>query len=189
MRTFLAILLFLAATAATAKGVFLNGVNIDGVFNQKFENVTVTIDDKGNVLITAKDYEVQAAQATPATGRLPLIKRYFLVSETSTAGAAQYTIDVFVNSVWIKRISPTDTQAVAEVTRHLKKGRNTVSFTATKVLTEGRKSFSPTEFIKIYIGEGNMGGNNVMIDNPLVEYQRDASETQNFADEFVIEGK
>jgi hypothetical protein len=34
-----------------------------------------------------------------------------------------------------------------------------------------------------------MGGNNVMIDNPLLEYKRDASEMQNFADEFVIEGK
>lgn len=180
--------------AAVAKGsVFLNGVNIDGVTNQKFENVTVVIDEKGNVLILAKGYEVQTAPTTPEPQKPaqagPVSKRYFLVSETSAPGLAQYDIDVFVNSVWIKRVSSNDAQAVAEITRHLKKGKNSVHFTATKTLAEARKSASPQHYVKIYIGEGNMGGNNVMIDNPLLEYRRDASELQNFADEFVIEGK
>lgn len=198
MRTYLATMAFLVtallADGAMAKGVFLNGVNIDGVLNQKFENVTVAIDDKGNVLITAKGYEVQAAQpaprpTTPAVDPGPVSKRYFLVSETSAPPLAQYDIDVFVNSVWIKRVSSADVQVVAEITRHLKKGKNSVHFTATKVLGDGRKSAAPTHFVKIYIGEGNMGGNNVMIDNALLEYKRDASEMQNFADEFSIEGK
>jgi hypothetical protein len=197
MRTYLVAALVVGATlseGALAKGVFLSGVNIDGVVNQKFENVTVAIDDKGNVLITAKGYEVQTQAPKPAVPVAPadagpVTKRYFLVSETNAPGLAQYDIDVFVNSVWIKRVSSTDTQAVAEITRHLKKGRNTVHFTATKVLSEGRKSASPSHFVKIYIGEGNMGGNNVMIDNALLEYKRDASEMQNFADELVIEGK
>ncbi len=196
MRSYLVLPLLLFATTASAKGVFLNGVNIDGVVNQKFENVTVVIDDKGNVLIAAKGYEVQAVppKTSPATSAVapgPVTKRYFLVSEIAGPGMAQYDIDVFVNSVWIKRFSSSDPQAqtVAEITRHLHKGKNTVHFTATKVMGEQRKSASPQHYIKIYIGEGNMGGNNVMIDNPLLEYKRDASETQNFADEFVIEGK
>ena len=61
--------------------------------------------------------------------------------------------------------------------------------TATKVASAERKSASPQHYVKIYIGEGNMGGNNVMLNEALVEYKRDASETQNFADEFVIGGK
>ena len=187
--------LFFADAALAAKGsVFLNGVNIDGVTNQKFENVTVTIDEKGNVLITAKGYEVQTqtpktTATTPAPAAGPVSKRYFLVSETSALGMAQYDIDVFVNSVWIKRVTSNDPQTVIELTRHLKKGKNSVHFTATKNLSEARKSASPSHFVKIYIGEGNMGGNNVMIDNALLEYKRDASEVQNFADEFVIEGR
>ena len=202
MRTYLLFVLVVASlfaglradAAGPAKGVFLNGVNIDGVVNQKFENVTVTIDDKGNVLITAKGYEVQTqvpkpVPVAPAVDAGPVTKRYFLVSETAVPGLAQYDIDVFVNSVWIKRVSSNDAQAVAEITRHLKKGKNAVHFTATKVLSEGRKSASPAHFVKIYIGEGNMGGNNVMIDNALLEYKRDASEMQNFADEFVVEGR
>lgn len=182
-----------APAAAAVKGsVFLNGVNIDGVTNQKFENVTVVIDEKGNLLILAKGYEVQTAPTPKPANPVPagpVSKRYFLVSETSAPGLAQYDIDVFVNSVWIKRVSSNDAQAVTEITRHLKKGKNSVHFTATKILAEARKSASPQHYVKIYIGEGNMGGNNVMIDNPLLEYRRDASEMQSFADEFVIEGK
>lgn len=196
MRTYLAVLAFflpsLWADTAQAKGVFLNGVNIDGVLNQKFDNVSVTIDEKGNVLITAKGYEVQAAKpavATPEVNPGPLTKRYFLVSETSAPPLAQYDIDVFVNSVWIKRVLSAEPQVVAEITRYLKKGKNTVHFTATKTLGDARKSVSPSHFVKIYIGEGDMGGNNVMIDNPLLEYVWNASETQAFADELVIEGK
>lgn len=185
----------LAAAPAQAKGsVFLNGVNIDGVTNQKFENVTVTIDDKGNVLITAKGYEVQAQTpapkpAVPAADAGPVTKRYFLVSETAGPGMAQYDVDVFVNSTWIKRVSSNDLQAVVEVSRWMRKGKNTVHFAATKVLGAERKSSSPAHYLKIYIGEGNMGGNNVMIDNALIEYKRDASEMGNFADELVIEGR
>jgi hypothetical protein len=194
MRTHLLVVLSLiAAPAEAAKSVFLNGVNIDSVTNQKFDNVTVVIDDKGNVLITAKGYEVQAQPTKPPVGPAvdagPVSKRYFLVSETAGVGLAQYEIDVFVNSVWIKRVSSNDPQAVAEITRHMKKGKNTVHFTATKVMGAERKSASPAHYVKIYIGEGNMGGNNVMIDNPLLEYKRDASETQNFADERVVEGR
>lgn len=183
------------ASPALAKGsVFLNGVNIDGVVNQKFDNVTVTIDDKGNVLITAKGYEVQAQTATakatpPVADAGPVTKRYFLVSETSGPGLAQYDIDVFVNSTWIKRVSSNDLQAVVEMSRWMKKGKNTVHFAATKVMGAERKSSSPAHYLKIYIGEGNMGGNNVMIDNALIEYKRDASELGNFADELVIEGR
>lgn len=185
----------LVAAPASAKGsVFLNGVNIDGVVNQKFENVTVTIDDKGNLLITAKGYEIQATTPvvkppTPAVDAGPVTKRYFLVSETAGLGLAQYDIDVFINSTWIKRISSNDPQAVVDISRWMKKGKNTVHFAATKVMGAERKSSSPAHYLKIYIGEGNMGGNNVMIDNALIEYKRDASEMGNFADELPIEGR
>ncbi|MBI1946974.1 MAG: hypothetical protein HYS27_14860 [Deltaproteobacteria bacterium] len=185
----------LVAAPASAKGsVFLNGVNIDGVVNQKFENVTVTIDDKGNLLITAKGYEIQATTpavkpAVPAVDAGPVTKRYFLVSETAGLGLAQYDIDVFINSTWIKRVSSNDPQAVVDISRWMKKGKNTVHFAATKVMGAERKSSSPAHYLKIYIGEGNMGGNNVMIDNALIEYKRDASEMGNFADELPIEGR
>jgi hypothetical protein len=184
----------LGGAPAGGRNVFLNGVNIDGVTNQKFENATVVIDEKGNVLIQVKGYEVQAVPPTPkpptpAVDLGPVTRRYFLVSETNGPGLAQYDVDVFVNSVWIKRVSSNDPQNVVEISRHMKKGKNSIHFTATKVVTDIRKSASPQHYIKLYIGEGNMGGNNVMIDNPLLEYKRDASEMQAFSDDFTVEGR
>lgn len=175
--------------------VFLNGVNIDGVTGQTFENCTVTIDEKGNVLIVAKGYEVQAttpkpkpAQLTPVTTE-PVTKRYFLVSEQNVAGMTQYDIDVFINSVWVKRLSNDEPQVVLEVSKHMHKGKNTVHFTATKNTKEPRKSATAAHFFTVHVGEGNMGGNNVMIDNSLLEYTRTAAEMASFDDDFFIVGR
>src|SRR5512133_823644 len=84
-----------ATPAAGAPSVTLNGVNIDGVTGQRFENCTVVIDERGNVHITAKGYAVKPlgedgatrpgprtaadARATPAQGKLS--RRYFIATE------------------------------------------------------------------------------------------------------------
>lgn len=180
-------------SAALAASVFLNGVNIDGVTGQKFENVTVVIDDNGNVLITAKGYQVQttgpSTPQAPAADAGPVTRRYFLVSESNAPGMPQYDVDVFVNAVWIKRISHEDPQTVLEIGRHLKKGKNVIHFTATKNLGSARRSTSPQHYLKIIVGEGNVGGNNVMIDNAIIEYTRTAAETKNFSDEYTVTGR
>ena len=54
-----------ATPAAGAPSVTLNGVNIDGVTGQRFENCTVVIDEQGNVHIEAKGYAVKGAAAEP----------------------------------------------------------------------------------------------------------------------------
>ena len=184
-----------AAPSIAASAVFLNGVNIDGVTGQTFENCTVTIDDKGNVHIVAKGYEVQSTAPKPkpaaaaTTTAEPVTKRFFLVSEQNVTGMAQYDIDVFINSTWVKRIGADEPQVVLEISKHLHKGKNSVHFTATKNLKEPRKSTTPAHYVKVHIGEGNMGGNNVMIDNGLLEYTRTAAELQNFDEDFVVTGR
>src|SRR5512145_2615325 len=104
--TLLAAAVVCAAAPASA-AVYLNGVNIDGVVGQRFDNCTVVIDERGNVRIEAKGYAVKvdggdagqgsrtqpppalgtggtvagnsgyAANSTIAPGRLS--RRYFLV--------------------------------------------------------------------------------------------------------------
>lgn len=188
-----AAMLLAAPGAALAASVFLNGVNIDGVSGQKFDDCTVVIDEQGNVLITAKGYKVQTvgptAPTTPVKTTGPVTRRYFLVSETNHPGLVQYDLDVFINAVWIKRISHEDPQTVLEITRHLRVGKNVVHFTATKNMGSARRSTSPQHYLKVIIGEGNMGGNNVMIDNPLLEYQRTASELKNYSEDFEVKGR
>lgn len=186
----------LVVSSSAHAAVFLNGVNIDGVVNQTFENCTVRIDEKGNVLITAKGYEVQAPGAAPptppkpATPALePVTKQYFLVSDMSTPAHAQFDVDIFINQVWVKRINATDDQVIVDISKHLHKGKNTIHFTATKNIKEGRKSVSPSHYLKLHVGEGSVSGNNVMIDNPLIEYTRTAAEAGTFDDDLVITGR
>ncbi|MEW5851652.1 MAG: hypothetical protein AB2A00_22875 [Myxococcota bacterium] len=185
----------LVAQDALAVSVYLNGVNIDGVTNQTFENCKVELDAKGNVLITAKGYQVQVQQPTPAPAAAPapvpaapaqLTRRYWMVTEKNFPGMTQYEIDIFINSVWVRKVADDEEQQVFEVTRYLRPGRNVVHFTATKNMGSARKSHSPQHYFKVIFGEGNVGGDNVMIDNPLLEYRRHAAEVQNFNDDFVI---
>ena len=101
----------------------------------------------------------------------------------------QYDIDVFVNATWVKRIGVKDAQVILDISKHLHKGKNTIHFTATKNLKEGRKSAAAGDYLKVHVGEGSMGGNNVMIDNPLIEYTRNAAEIANFDNDHEVLGR
>jgi hypothetical protein len=189
--------LLLAAT-------FLNGVNIDGLRSQSFEKCkSVKIDDRGDVYLDCPGYEVQAQAAPQAPAGPPvaaasvagqavsgaLSKHYWMVSEEASGAATQYDLDVFINSKWVRKIKAGEPQIVLEVTRYLRPGPNQVLFAATKHIESGRKSTSAAAFVKITVGEGESGGNTVMIDNPLVECKRTAAETDNVNEEFTLQAR
>jgi hypothetical protein len=182
----------LVAGAAWARGVYLNGVRIDAVTGQKFEKCTVTIDANGDIFIEAPGYAVDSKGSTGQPAATPTQtasggKRYWLVKEENYAGKTQYDIDIYINSQWWKRIRSDDEPSlVLELTKHLKPGPNVLHFAASKKAAEPRKSISPQVYLRLIVGEGNVGGNNVMIENPLVQYKRTAAETENFNDEYTI---
>lgn len=209
-----------ASVAAPAWGaVYLNGVNIDGVTGQRFDNATVIIDDRGNIRIEAKGYAVKiegataapappasppayptgpAPQAAPAaggygvgvapgTGRLS--RRYFLVAEQSVEGGAQYEIDVFINAQWIRKIQGTDGALPIEVTRYFRPGPNRVFLAARKAIVGDRRYYTRDVWIRVVIGEGNVGGDHVMIDAPLVVMTRTAADMDDRNEEFVVEAR
>ncbi|HSP78922.1 MAG TPA: hypothetical protein VLQ93_10350 [Myxococcaceae bacterium] len=205
--------LVLLPASALAGSVFLNGVRIDGVTNQKFEKATVRIDEQGNVHIDAPGYAVRmvtpppsAAPATPAPAapapaaaptpasapakeaRAPsrITRRYWLVTEQTAPGMTEYDIDLYVNSKWVRKLRNGEEQVVSEITRHLLPGKNTVLFVAHKVAGEARRSLSPEHVFRIIIGEGNEGGGNLMIDNPLVRFQRTAADDGDVSEEFTL---
>jgi hypothetical protein len=185
----------LPAPALAGSSVYLNNVNIDGVTNQKFEKATVRIDEKGNVFIDAPGYAVKSVEGGPAkpgvkpddSGPARLTKRYWLVTEQTVPGMTEFDIDVYVNAKWVRKIKNSDDQIVTEMTRFLSAGKNTVLLTAHKVpLGATRKSYSAEHVFRVIIGEGNVGGDNVMIDNPIVRFERTAAEAADVSQEFVL---
>ncbi len=179
--------------------LFLNGVNIDGIRSQSFEKCrTIKVDERGDVHLDCPGYQVEApavpasAPAAVATsGLVPtsISKHYWLVTEQSQFGAAQYDLDVFVNSKWIRKVKSGEAQIVLEITKYLTPGPNKVLFAAIKHLEEGRQSTSPSVWVKVIVGEGESGGSNVMIDNPLLECKRTAAEIDNVNEEFTIQAR
>ncbi|AKQ67017.1 hypothetical protein A176_003929 [Myxococcus hansupus] len=217
--------LALAPFGAHAGSVFLNGVKIDGVTNQRFEKATVRIDESGNVHIDAPGYaarvttvtppsapapsaptaQTPTAPGTPAPGAAPaapaakppsappqaaapgrLTQRYWLVTEQPVPGMTGYDIDVFINSKWLRKLRGNEDQVVTEITRSLQPGANTVTFIARKGLAADARSSSPGHVFRVIIGEGNEGGGNVMIDNPLIRFQKTAADTQDATQEFTL---
>jgi hypothetical protein len=192
-----------ASTAGVARGspsVTLNGVPIDGVTGQKFENCTVVIDERGDVHIQAKGYSVKSGDdarqpvlrntSASADAGPPgkVTRRYFLYTEQKPPGA-QYDLNVFINAQWIREVKASEIQAHAEITKYLRPGPNKITLAATKRIVGDRLAFGKDVALRIVIGEGNVGGDHLMIDRPLVETQRTAAEIDDKTEEFVIEAR
>lgn len=195
--------LLLVPVAASAKAVYLNDVRIDdvqGIRNLKLEKATVRIDDKGDIFIDAPGYQIkivdqgaggsggQTSSTTLITDEnvadAKLTRRYFLVTEQSAPGLTDYDIDVYVNSKWVRKLKSSDEQTYWEITRHLTPGRNVILLNARKVGNGARKSYSPDHVFRVIIGEGNVGGNHVMIDRTVVDFKRTAADQENVSKEF-----
>ena len=153
---------------------------------------------RGDVHLDCPGYQVEAAPVPPAgtpaaqpASFVPgqITKHYWLVSEDANSAQAQYDLDVFINSKWIRKVKAGEPQIVLEVTKFLQPGPNKVLVAATKHIEAGRKSTSAASFIKVVVGEGESGGNTIMIDNPLVDCKRTAAETDNVNEEFTIQGR
>ncbi|MFL5344811.1 MAG: hypothetical protein ACJ8AT_08455 [Hyalangium sp.] len=213
--------------SALASSVYLNGVRIDGVTNQKFEKATVRIDEKGDVFIEAPGYAVRVvtpppaapapvapapvapvapptapAPTAPASAAAPtqppppaapasdappsLTRRYWLVTEQSVPGMAEYDIELYINSKFIRKLRNNEEQVITELTQQLQPGKNTILLSAHKVVLGDRKSYSPQHYFKVIIGEGNEGGGRVMIDNPIIRFQRTAADSKDDSAEFTL---
>jgi NAD(P)H-hydrate repair Nnr-like enzyme with NAD(P)H-hydrate epimerase domain len=71
-----------------------------------------------------------------------------------------------------------------EITRLLTPGQNSVTFEARKLTQGARKSFSPDHSFVVVVGEGDAGGDNVMINNPLVTFKKTAADAESSSRDF-----
>jgi hypothetical protein len=179
--------------------VYLNGVNIDGVTNQHFDKASVRIDEKGNVLIDAPNYSAKSvaeppppkpsAQTQVAAIAPRLTKKVFLVAEQNPPGMTQFDIDVYVNSKWVKKLRNGEEQQIVELTPFLAPGKNSVLFSAKKNIAGQRKSLTSAHVFKVMVGEGDVGGNNVMLDGTLAKWERTGADSADESREFTFNAR
>lgn len=188
LRPALVLALLTAASPALATTVYLNGVVVDGLANQKFANAKVAFDEKGNVHIEAPGIEVKTlgpAPKAPEPTPTVITKHYFVVPQQAAVGMSGYDIDVFINGTWLKRFRSSEEENPLDITKHLSPGPNKVLFTAHKLKGE-RKSFSPAHTFSMLIGEGTAGGDQVVIESSLVTFKRTAAETDDITEEYTF---
>ncbi len=184
----------LLATVASAADVYVNGVNVEGLTNQNFTKVNVTIDEKGNVHIDAPGYAVKkvtisADKATPGVKEEGLVTRkYFVVTEQNVLGRTEYDIDLYINGKFIRTLRSDDEQIVSDITRHFAPGKNQVLLQARKVLNQKDqpKSTRADHFFRVIIGEGSMTTEQVTIETPLIKFERTAADSNDVRQEFSV---
>ncbi len=194
----IAIITILVAVAglpeAHARSVFLNGVDISAVRNQTFKKTTVHIDNKGNIRIDAPGYNVEVQEPTQAAkpkadkgGPNPsLSKRFYLVTQPSASGRAQYDVTFSVNGTERIVIKAGTPQVIMEISVWMHRGENEIVIEAKKNLSGGRKSSSPSDEAKIMVGRGHEENKIVKIDSIKAKVTVKASDLSNVKKHFVI---
>jgi hypothetical protein len=117
-----------------------------------------------------------------------LSRRYFIATEHAPPGT-QYDLGIFINAQWIREVKANEPQAVVEITKFLRPGPNKITVAATKRVLGSRLAYARDVTLKVVIGEGNVGGDHVMIDVPLAETSRNAAEMDDRTEEFVIDAR
>lgn len=162
-------LAFLPAPALAAS-IFVNGTQVDGALSDyKLEKCTANFDKQGDLHLDCPGYNFKVeteegmaqapATATPlhpqqAAVKPKLSRQYVLFSSQSTIGATGFDVDVFINGVLAVRLKNEDVQVVEDVTPHLRKGENTVTFVARKKQLVRPVKADPGDYHEVQIAEG-----------------------------------
>lgn len=194
MSRFSLMVVLLLAGVASAAEVYVNGVNVDGLVNQNFSKVNVTIDEKGNVHIEAPGYSVKKVTIAPdkhgssVKEEGVITKKYFVVTEQNVLGRTEYDVDLYINGKFIRTLRSEDEQIVSDLTKYFAPGRNAVLLQARKVQAnkDQPKSTRADHFFRVIIGEGSMTADQVVIESPLIKFERTAADMNDVRQEFSV---
>ncbi|MBM4353196.1 MAG: hypothetical protein FJ109_05265 [Deltaproteobacteria bacterium] len=183
-------LLLLAAPAAQAADIYINGQLVRGVTNVRFENVAVEFTAKGELHITAPDFKVhpaaaQGEQAAAPTGEVALLKnRYFLFTQTASPGKIPYNFEVLVNDKPVKQFGSELDQLTVELTLYLKPGKNTITIRSSY---QARGGGTAADQFQVLVGRGTPNGAALEINKLLVNHSRKGSDTGDAGNSFDVD--
>ncbi len=169
---------------AHATTLYVNGTPVEGLRDFEFTNVTVQVDENGDVFIIAPQYNVSLGEkaeaknkkrrarkdvTTPPTptgdGSVPS-NRWWLISEDNQSTG--HVIDVSVNGTVVSTFKSAGKQMIMDVGPYLNAGANTVEFLSRGELPGGGALF-------LYLGTGSVDGGRISQDEPKIKFKRNAS--------------
>lgn len=182
-------MIMLLSSLALAGSVYVNGVNVDALRNQTFEDVTVFIDAQGNVRVDAPQYEIEVVDQgggapPPANNGTPVkpavsppsttesgaplpgstgvpAGSWWLVTEDNGSGG--HSVSVYLNGVLARQVKSGEPQLIEDITGWLKPGSNQV-----RMVSNSQSAVGGTLYV--YLGTGNNDSGTVVMDPPKVQF-------------------
>lgn len=191
--TTLSLALALPPASALAASIFVNGTQVDGALsNYKLEKCTASFDAQGDLHLDCPGYNFKveteqglapapsAAAPQQAAVKPKLSRQYVLFTSQSTIGATGFDVDVFINGVLAARLKNEDVQVIEDVTPHLRKGENTVTFVSRKKPSIRPVKAAPSDYYEVQIIEGAVDPATDTLrvkENSGIQYRVTAAET------------
>lgn len=172
------------ALSANAATLYVNGTPVDSLRSFSFTNVSVEVDENGDVFIIAPQYNVSLGEeaeakkkkkrknkdvttppAATGDGEVPA-NRWWLISEdNATTG---HVIDVTVNGTVINTFKSAGKPLIMDVGPYLNMGDNSVHFVSRGDKPEGGALF-------LYLGTGSIDGGRISQDEPKIKMKRNST--------------
>ncbi len=192
--TFLAVIIWLVSVpcAAVAADIYVNGKQVRGITDLTLSGCTVTFNARGDVYISAPQFEVlpvaaQGDQSTTQPSQEPsrfLKHRYFLFTQASSPGGVPYRFEVLVNGKAVGAFTSKESQTTLELTLHLTRGSNQLEIRSFYL---PEQSGSPADSFTIFVGRGAPNGGSLEINKVLLNYSRKGNDSGDATDAYKID--
>ena len=173
--------LSLGANAAT---LYVNGTPVEGLRDFEFTNVTVQVDENGDVFIIAPQYNVSLGDAAEAKNKkrrknkdvttppaptgdgTVSANRWWLISDDNQTSG--HVVDVTINGTVVSTFKSAGKQLIMDIGPYLNSGDNTVEF-----VSRGDKPSGGALFL--YVGTGSVDGGRISQDEPKIKFKRNST--------------
>ena len=168
------------ALSAEAATLYVNGTPVEGLRDFEFKNVTVQVDQNGDVFIIAPQYNVSVGDDAQTKkkrkakkdvtsppdptgdGTVPANRWWLFSEDNQTEGQV---VDIAVNGTTVKTFRSGGGQIIFDLGPYLNTGKNAVTFTSRSERLGGGAMF-------LYIGTGSIDGGRVSLNKPEIEFKR-----------------
>ena len=190
----LAVLLALSMSA-NATTLYVNGTPAEGLRNFEFTNVSVQVDENGDVYIVAPQYKVSVGDTAEAKNKKRKKNkdvtsppdptgdgtvsgnRWWLISDDNDSNG--HVVDVSVNGTTVSTFKSAGKQLIMDLGPYLNTGDNKIQFVSRGDAPSGGALF-------LYVGTGSVDAGRISQDEPKIKFKRNATSSASDSVDFTM---